>query len=392
MRAFLAVLGKELTESFRDGSVLLYSIAFPLVLYPLLLWGAVQLLVLQAGVVEQQPPRLAVDASLDVMEALLAPPALPSEGGREALLAGDLDALVEEGEDGALTLGWRSTRARSERARELVEERVEVLRAERGEALAVGAGLPPDALCPWDVRSTDTAGSERVALEALSRVIPLMALTTLMISIIYPMVEVLVGERERGTLETTLVAAVPRWAVAAGKLGAVAVTGLFAVAGNGLAIWATLASLTAQAGGSALSLAGLWSPALLGAIGALILLAPATAAWIGLAILPAQSFKAGQNRATLVITLALGLAAPCLSASTEPGWAWAAVPVAGTAMALRGALNGVLAGGPIAVAALVNLLLAAVGLSLGARVLSREDYLFGQALPRWLSWTRARHP
>ena len=49
MKAVLAVLGKELREAFRDANVLLYSVAFPLILYPLLLWGAVQLMVLQAG-------------------------------------------------------------------------------------------------------------------------------------------------------------------------------------------------------------------------------------------------------------------------------------------------------------------------------------------------------
>ncbi|MFH1467781.1 MAG: hypothetical protein ABIO70_25570 [Pseudomonadota bacterium] len=173
MRALLAVLGKELKESFRDGSVPLYSIAFPLVLYPLLLWGTVQLLVLQAGVVEPPPPRLAVDAPLDVMEARWRRPPSPAEGGREALLAGEVDGVIAEDEDGTLTPLWRSTRARSECARALVEERVEAVRAERAVTLAVEVGLPPDALSPWDVRSTDTAGTAQVALEALSRVVPL---------------------------------------------------------------------------------------------------------------------------------------------------------------------------------------------------------------------------
>ena len=395
MRAVLTVLSKELREALRDSSVLLYALGFPLLFYPLLLWGAVQLLVLQAGVVERQPVRLDVDGSPALLEALLAPPVQAGEGGRAALLDGALDAVVR-GDDAEgferVEVLWRSTRARSERAHDLVEERVEVLRTERLEALAVEAGLPPDALCPSAIRSEDAAGREGVARQALARVLPLLALTTLLLSIAYPTVEVLVAERERGTLETTLLAAVPRRAVVAGKFLAVSLTGLLAVAGNGVAVWATLSGLVAQADGAALDLGIAWSLPLALALLCLLALAPAAAAWTGLALLPARSFRAGQNRATLLLSCGLGLAAPCLASAAEPGWAWAAVPVAGTAMALRGALGGALTCGPIACTLLANLLLAALGILLAGRVLRREDYLFGQALPRWLRWLEGRNP
>ncbi len=389
MQALLAVLTKELKEAFRDANVLLYSVAFPLVLYPLLLWGTVQLLVLQAGVVEQQAPRIEVHADTELMQSLLQPPASPGEGAEAALLDGSLDALLEQ-DGSALTLTWRSTRARSERARDLVEERLDDARMEHIQALAEGADLPSDALCPWPIVSSDQAPSEQVALNALARVIPLMALLTLIVSIVYPMVEVVTGERERGTLETTLVAAVPRWAVVGGKLLAASLTGLLAMAGNALAIWATLSGLAAQSGADGLSLEGRLSLELVLAVGALMLLAPAVAAWMGLVLLPAKTFESGQNRGTLVLTAALALAAPCLASAVEPGWAWAALPVGGTAMALRGALTGGITVGPVLLAGAVNLVLAGLGLVLGARVLSREDYLFGHAVPRWLAWLEWR--
>jgi sodium transport system permease protein len=383
----LAVLGKELREAFRDANVLLYSVAFPLILYPLLLWGAVQLMVLQAGVVERQAPRVEVHASPELMQALLEPPVQAGEGGREALLAGALDALVEVEEPyGVVTLAYRSTRGRSARTRELLEDRVDEQRDLVLERLAVANGLPTDALCPPAILATDDAGKERVLLDALARVIPLMALMTLIISIIYPMVEVITGERERGTLETTMVAAVPRWAVVAGKLLCASITGVLAMLGNAVAIWATLSGLTAEAEGSLLDLGALVSVELALAVVALLLLAPTVAAWMGLVLLPAKTFESGQNRGTLLMTFCLALAVPCLIQGLEPGWVWAAVPVGGTAMALRGALMGSIAVGPILAAVAVNLALAGLGLFLGGRVLSREDYLFGHATPRWLAW------
>ncbi len=390
LQAVLAVLGKELKEAFRDANVLLYSVAFPLLLYPLLLWGAVQLLVLQAGVVERQAPRVEVHAPPAITAALLEPPVLPAGGGRDALLAGDLDAVVDSDDAGAISIAYRSTRGRSERARDLLEERLDHQRDLALEAMAVQAGLPTDALCPWPILSTDDAGDERVVLDAMARVIPLMALMTLIISIIYPMVEVITGERERGTLETTMVAAVPRWAVVAGKLLCASITGILAMLGNGLAIWATLSGLTAGAEGDLVDLGAVLNLEVTLSVLALVLLAPAVAAWMGLVLLPARSFESGQNRGTIVMTFCLALAVPCMIAGLEPGWIWAWVPVGGTAMALRGAIMGQLGLGPILMAGGINLILAAVGLLLGGRVLSREDYLFGHATPRWLAWLEFR--
>jgi sodium transport system permease protein len=391
LQAVLAVLGKELKEAFRDANVLLYSVAFPLLLYPLLLWGAVQLLVLQAGVVERQAPRVEVHAPAPLMEALLQAPVEPGEGGREALLDGELDALVEaDGPEEGITLAYRSTRGRSERARELIEERLDEQRDLALEELALQAGLSADALCPWPIQAEDQAGDDRVVLDAMARVIPLLGLMTLIISIIYPMVEVITGERERGTLETTMVAAVPRWAVVAGKLLCSSIIGVLAMLGNGLAIWATMSGLLAEAEGSLVELGEVWSLEVALALLALVLLAPAVAAWMGVVLLPARSFESGQNRGTLVMTFCLALAVPCMVSSLEPGWIWAWVPVGGTAMALRGALLGQLGTGPILTAGLVNLVLAGLGMLLGGRVLSREDYLFGHATPRWLAWLEFR--
>ncbi len=391
MRAVLAVLGKELREAFRDANVLLYSVAFPLFLYPLLLWGAVQLLVMQAGILERQAPRVEVYAAPELTERLYASPVLPGEGGLEALQAGALDALVEADlPGGAVRLSYRSTMGRSERARELLEERLDEARVDELQRLAEDADLPTDALCPWPIATVDDAPSEEVAMNALARVIPLMALMTLIISIAYPMVEVITGERERGTLETTLVSKVPRGALVAGKLLCAALTGLMAVTGNAVAIWATLSGLVSQSGGGMTGFSDLISAELLLAIFALALLAPAVAAWMGLVLLPARSFKSGQNRSTIVTTLALALAVPCLLPGAEPGWAWVSLPVGGTAMALRGALLGEITIGPVLVTALMNLLIALIGLLLAARVLSREDYLFGYATPRWLAWLENR--
>ena len=50
LRFTLLVLGKELRETLRDRMVLLFSFGFPMVFYPVLMWGTFQLMFLQRGV------------------------------------------------------------------------------------------------------------------------------------------------------------------------------------------------------------------------------------------------------------------------------------------------------------------------------------------------------
>ncbi len=393
MRATLAVLSKELREAFRDANVLLYAVGFPLLLYPLMVWGVVQLLVLEEGLVERQPSRVEVVGSAEVAEAVLVAPIEAGEGGAAALQADRLDLLLEValnqvGDE--VTLSYRSTRPRSERARALVDERLDGLRGERLEALAQEHGLAAGALRSWGILAVDDTPPRELAGEVLGRVIPLLLLTVLVLSTVYPLVEVVAGERERGTLETTMVAAVPRAAVVAGKLLCVVLVALAAVAGNAVAMGATMATLLADIDGELKVMEGLHAGPLLMGLVALLLLAPALAAWLGLTVLPARSFKAGQSNAMLLGSVALALAAVSLVPGLRFSPLLAMVPVTGTSLALRDGFTGQLELLPAALCWASNLAIASAGLWLGARVVGREDFLFGHRMPRWLRWLAAR--
>jgi len=393
VRATLAVLSKELREAFRDANVLLYAVGFPLLLYPLMVWGVVQLLVLEEGLVERQPSRVEVVGSAEVAEAVLVAPIEAGEGGAAALQADRLDLLLEValnqvGDE--VTLSYRSTRPRSERARALVDERLDGLRGERLEALAQEHGLAAGALRSWGILAVDDTPPRELAGEVLGRVIPLLLLTVLVLSTVYPLVEVVAGERERGTLETTMVAAVPRAAVVAGKLLCVVLVALAAVAGNAVAMGATMATLLADIDGELKVMEGLHAGPLLMGLVALLLLAPALAAWLGLTVLPARSFKAGQSNAMLLGSVALALAAVSLVPGLRFSPLLAMVPVTGTSLALRDGFTGQLELLPAALCWASNLAIASAGLWLGARVVGREDFLFGHRMPRWLRWLAAR--
>ena len=148
----------------------------------------------------------AEEAGLDVVEV----------GDAEAVAAGELDLLVEGTEhEGRLEveLSHVSTRNASLKARDRYEDALEDTELSLAEALAVGVGTTAEALAPPEVEEEDLAPPAEVTAFLLSRAVPAVMLVSLLLGAAYPAVEVVVGERERHTIETTLVAPVPRSAV-----------------------------------------------------------------------------------------------------------------------------------------------------------------------------------
>ncbi len=394
MRTILAVMGKELLEASRDANVLLYALGFPLLLYPMLIWGVVQLLQVEAGVTESQPSRVAMSAPREMLSALAEPPVESLPGGEEDLLADRLDAILElvpQPAGGLVArLTFRSTRARSRRARALLSERLESWRQHYLEDLGTGMGRGAGAFLPWKIEAVDESPAGEVATTVVSRVLAVLLLTVLVLSTLYPLVEVMVGERERGTLETTMVAAVPRLHVVAGKLLAVMLIAMTAVLGNLVALLATLASMLPDLGSTLGPLASRDPLSLFMAFMGLLTMALALAGSMGLVILPARSYKTAQNNGMVLGTVFLGLSALALFPQVEAGPVLALVPAAGTSLLLRDSIAG---GVPMSLGTIVvvtNLSVAVVGFWLGSRVLANEGYLFGERLPRWLAWMERR--
>ena len=168
MRATLAVLDRHLRESLRDPHVLGVSIGFPLLFYPLLVWGMTQLGLFQGGTAEAEPPRVAVVGPADLVEAFwLASDAdtlvRADAGDDQTLLHGDLDALVvlTQADDG-LTVDVRSHQglSRSQRARDPIEERLDTLRSDREAALL--APLPTQPPQRWKTQNEDIGTRSKV--------------------------------------------------------------------------------------------------------------------------------------------------------------------------------------------------------------------------------------
>lgn len=389
MRAVGTILGKELRELLRDTHVLTLSLGFPFLFYPLMVWGILQAQILIEGLAEASPPRVAVSAPADLTQALTGEPLVFVDGGEDALRAGEVDALVSaapRGEGLDVSLKWRSTDARSSRAKTLVSERLDKAREARRDRLARAHGMAPGALDPAPLTPENTAPPEQMTTFLLSRALPTMLVAVMLMAALYPAVEVVAGERERGTVETTLVSARQRGAVVSGKILAVVVMTAVAAAGNLFAMGLTVLHLVAVSDKLDTSTLAISPAGILAALPLTLVSCVFVAVMMVVSVLPCKSFKSGQNVASVTMLVGLGLASLAFLPGTDLTLATALLPLTNTALVLRDAISGGAEAAPMLLALAEMVVLTGALGWLGLSVINSEAWAIDGALPRWMRW------
>ncbi len=366
-------------------------LAFPLLLYPMMIWGGVQLSMLEQGWAEHQTYRVDASGEPDFVQLLDEHEQIElADGGLEALDGGEIDAVVvatEQGEKVEITLHHRSQDRHSTGAADLVRKRAKKLQRDRMASLAAAHSLSEEELKPLVIETEVLTDDDEWLGAIIATMVSIMAPLSMLIAGIYPAVELVVSERERGTLETTLVAPTPRYLVLLGKVLACTTLMLLAAGGNLLALGLTLSHLNVLV----LEDSSIWYvPPLLPLLGALpgvLVSAVLCASALMLSMIPARNFKEGEYAGSFVlmggIVPILG-AAVALMADGGDNLIW--VPLANTVIVLHHGVLGTLTAVQAVVVTIENAALAAVILAAGAAVANREDYLLAGRLPRWLQW------
>lgn len=331
------VLGKELRETLRDVNTVLFSLLFPLFFYPFLLWFYSQADGYIRGTEEGVRPTVSAPAELRAR--------LPDT---VALVDHDADVtLTAVGQD--VTLGYRSTSAVSERGRALVRP-----------ALEKAAKID----------THDIAPKQEQLFAVIAGVLPGLIVTMSLLGSLYPAVEAVIAERERGTLETSLLTAAPRWTFFAGKLGSVLVITFASLAANILSLALTITHTLAL-----LKVPLAMPPArLLTIVPMAALAAFAGAAMALLAAVPTRDFKQAQNTTSAVATVGMSLAALAMLPRMELTGVMQWVPLANAILVMREMLLGHDAGGASIIATVELLGIAGAAIFLGARLAAREGY------------------
>lgn len=257
MSAIGVLFRKELIDSLRDRRTLLMMVLLPVLLYPGLLTLVGYLSVAGKERLAREPLTVAV-ASADAEAILKSQPVPPhtsyqridrSEAER-ALREKKAWAVVDapEGSERALLGGGQATvtvlyTKRHDRSAEALERIRRVLKETALGALRLRlaeANLPGTFAEPLHTAERDVDFQKNLGPLIASRLLPLMLLMMIFMGALYPAIDAVAGEKERGTLETLLAAPVHPLEVMAAKYLAVSAIAVAAALVNLFAIGLTL--------------------------------------------------------------------------------------------------------------------------------------------------------
>ncbi|MBI4616281.1 MAG: CPBP family intramembrane metalloprotease [Planctomycetes bacterium] len=417
------VYRRELRDTLRDRRTLFLMLGLPLVLYPLLLIGTSQLVVLQYGRVVDQPPRVAVlDAPPDFGPFLdkvsgegLAVEVRDTKDPLGALEAGEIEAWVDfdgavEGTPPRAKVRFDGTNDRSTAARTRLVTLLRRYREKRVEENLEASGLDRTAVTPFDIAPVNVAGASARGGALFGKVLAILLVLMAVTFPFYPAIDAAAGEKERGTLETLLVTPVGRTELVMGKYLSILTVALVGSTLNLVAMAFTFshfASLVNEANAQARELRGVQGDpdevSIEGMVekkeavqfrvdGAtilalLIVLVPLCALFSALALALsafARTYKEGQYYLTPLIAAVLPLALVPVLPEFPLTWTLSIVPVANVCLLFREVLSSNWLPGHFVVVQLSTFAYAALALVWAQRLFRREEVLFRQ--PGTLAW------
>ncbi len=392
------VARKEFVEMIRDRKTLLFMVVLPVVIIPLL--GNVVIDFTMDAVKEEATKTLEyavfddvgepeVEAALERAPAFAKVELSDREGIKAAIAADEIDfALVIPEVDRSqeplqVELHYDNASATSS-----VKKRVHGALEGYGEQLRdaklaeVGATTPEARqllLEPMAVVDRGTASAREVAGEAAGSMLPYIFIMFALLGALYPAIDLGAGEKERGTLETLLLAPVRRRDIVIGKFlvifGAGVVSATLVVIT--LTVWIAV-KMESVAGGPGELLSTI-SP--IDMFLAWVVVLPITAVFAAILLsisIYAKSFKEAQSySAPLQILAILPAMAPMLP-GVELGWGTAMIPVTNVSLAIKEIIKGTIDPMMLVVIVTSSSLIAGALLGLCTWWFSREEVLFRQ--------------
>jgi sodium transport system permease protein len=395
LRDIRTVYLKELREVLRDRRTLVFMLVLPIVLMPLI--AGVTMAVFrdahdEAAHKELRYAIFARELAPEVPQALSR-----QEGFREVELAGpsEIPAVIREGEidfaitmaerlDGRITVEVHEDDAKLFKSTDRVGPVIEGASKERTAALLADAGVQEPVaqqriVEPLEVVERGIASKREVIGTHIGGFLPYMLILFGFLGALYPATDLAAGEKERGTLETLLLAPISRTAIVVGKFGVVCTTAVTsAVLGvSGIGVW--LAVDGQQASGA---LGEVLRAVSFGDLTLVALLSVPVAALMAALLLSvsifAKSFKEAQAYAGPLNMLVIMPAFVGMLPGVELDARWACVPVCNVALAVKEIVKGTLDPGLAVLVFVSSLAVAGSMLVFCVHWFRRESVLFRQ--------------
>jgi len=387
-RAIRTVFRKELLETLRDRRTVIVAILLPIVMTPVLTVGIPLLAHRQQLQLQDAPVPVVIRGESFAPELVafgrnrdfIRPVVLAYPN--EALARHQIDAIVDippsfgkklrKGR-AAITVIYDESNIASRIAQRRIQELIAAYSVRLTEGTLRARGLELQDLTPIDVVAKSIADDRRFGGALLAGLLPFLISLWAVLGGQNTALDVGVGEKERLTLDSLLVAPAPRWTLGIGKFLAVSATAMFSVV---VVVATTLVSLRLGAGTGVPELARSSVALSWSIVAGILLIALVQVAFLSSVLLALSLLARGLREAQQYFTpLYLFLVFPAMLASFLEEWertAWAyMVPALNAAFAFRGLLLGMLAHSSLIVTVATQIAGTALGLWAIIRLLER---------------------
>ncbi len=395
-RSAWAVGCKEMRDLVRDRRTIFMAVVFPLILYPLLIIGIIQATLVQETRAEARIITVAVSGAehaaevvslIDDHDHLRVAEYVEQEGrfgARDAsaavLFPEDFLQKLTDGKTAGVVIFYDSADPDSQTAMRRVAEILDGIDARVRDRRLEQKGLDAEYIDPLTLEAIDVATPRQRGAFHVGRILAFLLVVLCLMGALYPALDAISGEKERGTLETLLSIPATRLEILGGKYMAVFGMSMTSALSNLVSLSVTffMVSLLLRASPPTDSPIDLTVP-----LSAFFLFLPAllplaaffSAVTLGVASF-ARSTREGQYYLGPLYAAVLPITALALSPAVRLGWFGALVPVLSTALFIKEGLLGTLPAGPAVVSLAATCLWAAAALVWAGRVFSREEVLF----------------
>ncbi len=424
VRSIRLVLARELRDTLRDRRTLALMLGLPIVLYPLLMIGVTQMVVVQYTTIVDAPPPIAVtnppEGFAEFMDSLTDKgftfDVKEPENPEEALEAREIDAWIEYVEAASpderprFRIYYSSesdhSRVAETRARALLKR----YREARVKENLASAGLDRRFILPFDLQPKDVASETTRGGALFGQAIAILLVLMAITFPFYPAIDSAAGEKERGTLETVLVSPIGRRELVLGKFIAIFIIAVFGSAlnlGAMLMTFGHFATLVNKTSEQSWELRGHDQAEDEAAIEGMIekrftvdfetdasivammmsLLVPLCGLFSAVSLAlssQARTYKEGQYYLTPMVALALPLVMVAMLPEIRLTWPMAIFPVANVVILFRELLGGEWYPWQFVIVLASTSIYAGMALFWTQTLFSREEILFRQ--PGSLSW------
>jgi len=390
-----AVGCKEMRDLIRDRRTVFMAVVFPLILYPLLIIGIIQATVVQEGEAEKRILTVAVDGiehargtveEIEKDENLRVVECVDGQGrfgARDAVAAiefpPDWRAKLASGKTARAALFYDSADPDSRAAMEKVARVLDGVNTYLRDRRLERKKLDAEFITPIAVDTVDVATARQRGAFHVGRILAFLLVILCLMGALYPALDAVAGEKERGTLETLLSIPATRLEILAGKYTAVFAMSMTSALSNFVSLSVTFFMvsilLKSHPMDAPIDLTVPLSAFLLFLLAIVPLAAFFSAVTLGVASF-ARSTREGQYYLGPLYAAVLPLTALALSPGARLTWVSAVAPVLSTALFIKEGLLGTLSAGPALLSLGATCIYAVIALLWAARVFSREEVLF----------------